>query len=268
MRVFLTRRSEMNWQNIFNWRRFVHLLKNEIMGSYRSLLVSAGAVSGVLMVIYLAQIATGHPTAFHSVYYPLVLFIGGFLISSKIFGVIHDRRQNYVYLTLPASNCEKLVSKLTLSALGWVIGSVVFYFLFSVLAAAIGQLIWNDSMVIFNPFDNLYLKSAGIYLILQSMFVFASVYFKKNAMAKLVASLFLIGMLIALFTGLMARIILAKYIPWHGNMTIDFDNYIFQSNNIESLFLTIGEIIKYLFLILMAPYFWVLSYIRLRETEV
>lgn len=258
----------MNWQNIFDWRRFIHLLKNEIVSNYRSLLVSAGAVTGVLMVIYLLQMLGNNPTAFHEVWYPLVLFIGGFVISSKVFSVIHDRRQNYIYLTLPASNCEKFISKLILSAVGWVVASAIFFFLFSVLAAAVSELVWENSMGIFNPFQNLYAKCAAIYLVLQSIFIFASIYFRKNPLAKMLGSLFLIGIVLVLFSGLMLRIIFAKYIPWHGCMTIDFDQYFFQLDNIESFFLVLGEIVKYSFWILLAPYFWILSYIRLKEAEV
>ncbi|MCK9484388.1 MAG: hypothetical protein M0R34_08500 [Candidatus Marinimicrobia bacterium] len=258
----------MERKNIFDWKRLIHLIKNEVVSSYRSLLVSTGAVGSVLLVIYLLQMLAHNLTAFHEVWYPLVLFIGGFVISSKIFSVLHDRRQNYVYLTLPASDFEKLVSKLILSSVGWIACSALFYFIFSALAAIISQIIWGDSMSIFNPFQYLYLKCAAIFLVLQSLFIFGSIYFKKSALAKTIGSLFLFGFILALISGLFARIIFAKYIPWCGNMNIDFEYYYFQADNIETFARILGEIVKYSFWFLLAPFFWILSYIRLKEIEV
>jgi len=258
----------MERKNIFDWRRLVHLIKNEIVGTYRSLLVSTGAIGGVLMVIYLLQMLAHNPTAFHEVWYPLVLLIGGFVISGKIFSVLHDRRQNYIYLTLPASDCEKLISKLLLSSVGWVVYSALFYFVFSAVAAIISQIIWGESMSIFNPFQYLYLKSAAVFLVLQSIFIFGSIYFKKNALAKTIGSLFLLGFVLALISGILARIIFARYIPWHGHMDIDFEYYFFQTDNIETLALILAKIVKYSFWFLLAPFFWILSYIRLKEIEV
>jgi len=258
----------MNWKNTFDWKRLIHLIKNEIVGSYRSLLVTTGAVAGILLVIYLLEMTGHNPGDFLQVWYFMILFVGGFVVSSKIFSPIHDRRQNYIYLTLPASNAEKFVSKLLLSSIGWMIGATVCYVLFSIVAMAVSQLIWEDSMGIFSPFQADYLTGIAAYLVLQSIFVFGSVYFKKNALAKTVGSMFLLGLSLALLSGLFARIIFAKFIPWNGNWNIDFENCFYQFADIETFFKVFAEVMKYSFWILLAPYFWILSLIRLKETEV
>jgi hypothetical protein len=258
----------MNRDSLFDWKRLIHLIKNEIVGSYRSLLVTTGALAGILLVIYLLQMIGHNSRDFLQVWYFLILFIGGFVVSSKIFSPIHDRRQNYIYLTLPASDYEKFISKLLLSSVGWVIGATVCYVLFSIIAMAVSQLIWEDSMGIFSPFKADYLTGMAVYLVLQSIFVFGSVYFQKNALAKTVGSLFLFGLCLALITGLLARLIFAKYIPWHSNWEFDCSQYFNHVVDIKAFFHGFVTVVKYLFWFGLAPFFWVLSVIRLKETEV
>lgn len=258
----------MNWKNTFDWRRLIHLIKNEILNTYRSLLVTIGAVAGVLLVIYLLEMTGHNPGNFLEAWYFIVLFIGGFLISSKSFSVIHDRRQNYIYLTLPASDYEKFVSKLILTSIGWTLAVTVGYVLFSIVAATVSQLIWDNSMGIFNPLKADYLVGIVAYLVLQSIFVFGSVYFKKNALAKTLGSLFLFGVSLCLVAGLIFRLVFAKYFPACGNWQIDFSQFPDSVYDMENFFRIFAEIIKYVFWILLAPYFWILSLFRFKETEV
>jgi len=73
----------------FNFNRFWHLIKNDVVTNYRTLLTAAGAALGILLFInFISMLSTSEP-AVALVFYPLILFIGGYLITSMSFSDLH-----------------------------------------------------------------------------------------------------------------------------------------------------------------------------------
>jgi hypothetical protein len=260
----------MNVNSYIKPKRFGHLIINDVFKNYRMALISIGAVFGTLLVIYLLSAIDNENQYFHLVSYPLLLFIGGFILSSLSFGELHHPQKNYVYLTLPAATLEKFLSKLVISTIGFIAVSSLLFFCFSAIAAWVSNLIFNHAGPLFNPFDPVILLNMKIYLITQSIFLFGAVYFRSHAFIKTILILFALSMIISIYSGVLGRLVFAKFFDgWHnGPAYVDFDTLPAFQSWADNFFIKVGKVFEFLFWYLLAPFFWVLSYLRLRETEV
>lgn len=252
----------------FNLKRFFLLLRNDLLRNYRTLLIAAGAVAAIYFISTIPAIffSPGSTTQdFHIGFYPMFLFIGGFLLSGAAFSEIHQAQKNVAYFMLPASTIEKYVSKLLLTSLGYTAASVAFYYLLSLLSAGIAAIFTGWSFPVFNPFAHKVLTGVAVYLVTQSLFLFGGLYFKKHPSMKILFAQLGIAVALTIFFLLVLRIVYHDF--FHGMHF--FNNYIFNDVvAFERLVRTLSTIIKYLFWIGFAPYFWILGYLRLREAEV
>ncbi|MBL7066447.1 MAG: hypothetical protein ISS29_01120 [Candidatus Marinimicrobia bacterium] len=258
----------MKTTHFFNSKRFFLLLRNDLLRNYRTMLVSAGAVAALYFVITLPSIFFSPGNAshdFHLGFYPALLFIGGFILSSSAFSEIHHSQKNTSFFMLPASIFEKMVSKLLLTTIGYVPASILLYYLLTVTSSGIAAIFTDWSFPAFNPFNREILLSVAIYLVTQSMFLFGGLYFKKHPFMKTLFSQFAITFVLTIFAFLVVRFIYRDC--FHGMRFID--EFMFNDMvSFEHLGNNLARIFKYLFWICLAPYFWILSYMRLGETEV
>ena len=258
----------MRTSHFFNSKRFFLLLRNDLLRNYRTMLISAGAVAALFFVITLPPIFFSPGSAstdFHLGLYPVLLFIGGFILSSSAFTEIHNSQKNTSFFMLPASIFEKMVSKLILTTIGYVLASVLLYYLLTVISSGIAVIFTGWSFPAFNPFTKEILLGVAIYLVTQSMFLFGGIYFKKHPLMKTLFSQFTIAFGLSVFAFLVVRIVYRD--SFHGMRFID--EFIFNDMvSFERLGNNLATIFKYLFWVCFAPYFWILSYLRLGETEV
>jgi len=258
----------MKTNNFFNSKRFFLLLRNDLLRNYRTMLISAGAVAALYFVITLPKIffsPGGTSPDFHLGLYPACLFIGGFILSSSAFSEIHHSRKSTSFFMLPASIFEKMVSKLLLTTIGYVLASVLLYYLLTVTSSGIAVIFTGWSFPAFNPFTKEILLSVAIYLVTQSMFLFGGLYFKKHPFMKILFSQFAITFVLSIIAFLVMRIVYRDF--FHGMRFID--EFMFNDMvSFEHLGNNLATIFKYLFWICFAPYFWILSYLRFGETEV
>lgn len=254
--------------SIFNIKRFGLLLRNDLFRNYRTLLIGAGSVAAIYLIIILVPMIFSRDCVgydFHQGFFPTALFIFGFLLSAASFADIHHTQKNTAFFMLPASRLEKLTSRLLLTGILFVVISVIFYYLLNLLSIVLATIFGCGPFPVFHLFNREMLTVLLVYLITQSVFLFGSIYFKSHALMKTGLSLFALANVIGLFSLLVVRIVF-----------YDFFNHMHAADNFmatDFLYLKdIGEtlltILKYLFYFVLAPYFWVLSYIRLGEKEV
>ncbi|PIS30106.1 MAG: hypothetical protein COT43_02330 [Candidatus Marinimicrobia bacterium CG08_land_8_20_14_0_20_45_22] len=256
----------MKPNNTFDRNRFFILVRNDLSTGYRNLLIAGGAVAGALLVIYLLSAWDNANPDFHRTFFPMVIFFGGYLTTSMIFKDIHEKQRNYIYLTLPASTLEKFLSRLLLTSVGFVAIVLVLYSLFSWIAAGLSQLLFDQSLPAFQPFTHETLISIGVYLVTQSAFLFAAVYFQSHAFFKTILSIFSLTIAFSIFTMLIVRLVFWEY--FNGLFMQDFNidlQYMFGDG--EPFVQIISTALKILFWFVMAPFFWILTYFRLKEAE-
>jgi len=258
----------MKIKSIFDPKRFALLVRADIQQYSRTILIGVGIVAAIYFVSTIPPLLfPPHrvDSDFHQGFFPAMLFIAGFLFSAGVFSEIHKPVQNAYFFLLPASLFEKMLVRLLGSGIGFALISVFVYYLFSLITSGIAAIYDWGSFPAFNSFTRDMLLTIAVYLVTHSIFLFGSVYFKKHSFMKTGVSLFALAIFLGIFAGIIFRIVYGDY--FQGMNFID--NGMFTDFNCMSDFgITLASIFKYLFWIVLAPLCWILTYLRLSETEV
>ena len=263
----------MKTHQMFNLRRFYILIRNTLFLNRTTILLVAGA-SSALMLFASGVEAFFDQTdpSFHQEIYLGVLFLGGFWVTGKIFKEIHNKERSLAWLMLPASTLEKFTSRLFLSTVVFIAGSMLLCFLSSVISEGVNWIMFGNVHPLFNPFDWFVLRCCAVYIVLQSPFLVGAVYFKKHALPKTIlvfAAFALVGVLVIMFS---TKLLFWSYfdglIPTFeairrlSEITIGF------SGQIIGIFQIVWHVGRVMFWAVIAPLCWITGYYRLKETEV
>jgi hypothetical protein len=270
-------------------RRFGQLLLRELVTGYRSLLIAMAAIGGFIIVISvltgLGITMSARPGETISGEYYLgffqnLLFVGGFIVTSLAFREMWHNGGGVFYLTIPGSIFEKLTTKLLMTSIGYAAGCLVYFTAVAAIGHGITQLIFGVAPGLFNPLTTGVFRLILIYLVVQSVFLLGSVWFRKVALIKtmLWGVIFAIGLGIIL--AVVARIALADHFVWHaatngafrGAWNLDLGNGRLQTVFAPGtsawaglmVFRTVGRVLLWV----AAPVMWLASYFRLHEVEV
>jgi hypothetical protein len=251
---------------VFSLKRFFNASKSEVLLHRKNILITAGAILGLMLIISIGSINSTGQWNMHLIFYPLILLIGGTVTSSMVFNDLHQWPKNMHYLMTPASMFEKWLVKLLFVTVFYIVMSALLYFLFSLLSIAITLPIFGRAHPIFNPFHPLIVKVAGLYFMIHSVFFFGSVYFKKYALVKTLLSITALSILIGLFAGLVMRIAFAGLFN-EGSFALRVEGQMYDWEKGKKFFESLWLIAEVVSKFVLPPLFWVLSYFRLRESE-
>ena len=180
----------------------------------------------------------------------------------RLFRNLHGNSPRIHYLSIPASNNEKVVANMLLANIYYVVGLVVSCALGLVLAHLYLKIRGFEGVDFCNVFDG---NAAGILLIFAtlSVFFFGSIYFRKRSTLSTIGVNMLLGLV---FTALLALTM------WTNGLLLipkgaAYHDYIWSFDSSISLSDTMENIIGYAGLSLIIIYFYVLSFLRLKETE-
>lgn len=262
----------MNTNTFFNIRRFYVLSRNTILLNSVPLLIIAGAFGGISLFLSGVNAFVDPRLDIHKKLYLALLFSGGFVVTGRIFRELHHKERGSAWLVLPASMFEKFSSRLFLSTIGYIVGTVIFWFLFSVVSEGLNWIIFRQTNSLFNPFDQRILWAMAYYIVLQSPLLVGAVYFKRLTISKTILIL-VIFLLLVLLVALLA----VKIIFWNHFEGI-VPSFEFISGLVElaggfggqfvEIFRVICWILRVIFWAVIAPLCWLIGYYRLKETEV
>ncbi len=259
-------------QQQFSLQRLVLCLKRDMKPNSRSSFIVLGAAVGFLLIISAFDAGVGSmETGFHQgIFYP-VLIIGGFVFVSGLFKEVYRKESNLTYLMLPASALEKVLSRLLLATVGWVLFSIVWYSLYAALSEALNALLFGRSHSLFNPLAADVWLAAAHYAVLQSFFLLGAIYFRKLQFFKTVLSLTAAIIAISLFGMLLVRLFFADYFT--GRLMIDGGTGLSQifehlSYTMTSLMRKLEPVKNILYWIVFPLFCWSLVYIRFREVQI
>jgi len=258
--------------NKFSIRRLGLLLRRDFSAGYKSVFIAMAAVGGFVILVSVVSAFGRELGPIHKqMYFPL-LFIGGYIVTSLTFKELHLNGQSVLYLTLPGSSLEKYLSKLVVTSAGYAFGSLFFYTAVSSAAEGINRLIFGYGHPFFNPFERFTLIAIAVYLVTQAVFLVGSVYFRKLAFIKTNLYLWLFGIVVVILVAVTGWFIFRDYAV---GSRIDLEPYFQRLGDSGQLQAILGpmaekfwQVGKGLFWGVMAPVCWVISYLRLRETEV
>ncbi len=262
----------------------------ELAGSYRALLIAMAAVAGA--VIVLSALTTlgvvtmspgSRPTSsgFYLGYFINLLFLGGFIVTSLSFREVGQNGGGIFYLTLPGSAFEKLLSKLLMTSVGFGVGSLIFMTAVAAVSEGIDSLIFGFGHGMLNPFDPAPLTMLLRYLLLQSVFLLGSIWFRKTAFLKTALWIVIFGAGLAAIFSIVGRFAFANHIVWNtvqagnpqaGKWSLSANGrdlmQIFAPGTVAyarlMVFKTIATVLGYALPVAA----WLATYFRLRETEV
>jgi hypothetical protein len=261
-----------NLSDTFSIRRLGRLLRRDFSAGYKSVFIAMAAVGGfVILVSVLSVLGRAGGPIHGTLYFPL-LFIGGFIATSMIFKEVHLNGQSVFYLTLPGSSLEKFLSKLLVSSLGYAFGSLFFYTAVSSAAEGINRLIFGHGHAFFNPFTREIMLLIAVYLVTQAVFLVGSVYFRKLAFIKTNLYLWLFGIVLTFLVAVIGWFIFRDYAVGPRIELEPYMQELGRSGEMEAVLRPVAEkflkVAKVLFWGAGAPVCWIISYLRLRETEV
>jgi len=258
--------------NNFSIRRLGLLLRRDFSAGYKSIFIAMAAVGGFVILVSVLSALGRELGPIHFQLYFALLFIGGFIATSMIFKELHLNGQSVFYLTLPGSNLEKFLSKLLVTSLGYAFGSLFFYTAVSSAAEGINRLIFGYGHAFFNPFTRGVLLAVAIYMVTQAVFLVGSVYFRKLAFIKTNLYLWLFGIVLTIAVAVTAWIIFRDYAVGNRIALEPYFQELGRSGEMQAVLQPLAEkflqVAKVLFWGAAAPVCWIISYLRLRETEV
>lgn len=195
------------------------------------------------------------------------LVSGALLISaSNIFYPLKSKKQTLDYLMLPASSLEKTTTNIFLIHIYQFLGVLIFTFAGLFIGKIIGAMAFPMRMnplsfnLFFNVFNIEFIVEMTLFL---ALFIFGSVYFKKNAFIKTFLFLIAFIFIIALVD---VGIIVAFLETDAANINNSSVSIVLEND--FNFGLINGKKAGTLFCICYTLIFWVMSFYRLRETEV
>ncbi|MFP4383219.1 MAG: hypothetical protein ACLFST_10810 [Spirochaetia bacterium] len=272
--------------------------RNDAAAQKKSIIIGSIAIFGGVLVSFLLTALGGGNASYHGAMYRNILLIGGFIIASMAFADIHKKPQGLHYLTLPGSTGERLISRLILVSVAWPVLLTALYSLTTVAGTLIAEPLFGNSPGVFVPgaaipYSGMLLvinsgheaetvmtsrdfwETLGILVSGQAVFLFGSIYFKKSAFLKVAVSSFGVFVLFGAFFALIARMVFGANIDEIIKVVNNGDTYSFISSISEKDFTPFVRLMdvfrviwSFIFYLITPVFFWVLSSIRLRETEV
>lgn len=271
----------MKHGQIFNPRRFLLLVRNDLFINRYLFLIYAAAAMGVLLFIYSRDAINGLSSWSDQRLRLVGLYLIGLLFTSRLFSDLQDEPKSIARQTLPASLMEKYSSRIILSTIVFTAGWLLFFYIASSVSGAATRLLLGESHMVLGLFDQTVLFESYRYWVIQSLLLFGVIYFKKNATAKTILSLVAYMFFLVLVYSVAVNLIFGDYsdgLAW--KFSISQRTISIGTDLKEELMGFIGtdaampallfaqRTCKIIFWYLVMPFFWILGYIRLKEMEV
>lgn len=205
-------------------------------------------------------------------YYVGFLMLGGAIISSIAFtDSMYGKTTQHDWLMLPATATERLSVKLLISILIYPVMITLYIFVSSAVIEGFNLLIFRVHSPIFNPLSSVYFKLLLHNIILQSLFLMGSTYFRKAAFIKTVLSMGIFAMVLGIITSGIGYLLFKDVIDTVGalNADVELNNFVMHYGTQDAVmdfrfFEYVGKIIYW---ILLSPFCWLVSYFRIREVQ-
>ncbi|MCF7943464.1 MAG: hypothetical protein K9L21_03415 [Spirochaetia bacterium] len=257
--------------------RTINLLKKDLLESRKAMMIYGLTLFIIMLLSSTLTILTEgpyyHNTSSNSYleFFISFLFLGGFIIGSLAFrDDMYGKSTQHNWLMLPASPIEKLAVKMITVLIIYPVALLLFITASSLIVEGFNLLVFKTSFQVLNPLNPSIWKSILNFIVVGSIFLMGSAYFRKAAFVKTVLILGLIGFGLGMITILAGRVVFSEFFTG-----MNFNNELFISNfavRFDSpdqyvefrVFEIIGKVIYWA---LLAPFCWVVSYFRVREVQ-
>lgn len=260
----------MKINNFLSTKRIFLLIKRDVLSKKTAILAVSGAIFAGVYLNSLINIYSSSPSG--TLYFSLfvnILYISGFIITSLQFKEIHKKETSQNYLLIPASTLEKFLSRLIISTLGFSAAALAGLTLMSYTAEGINTLVFGRHSMVFHPFSREVFLVIAHYFIFQSIFFLGAVYFRRFNFIKTINSIFLFLFALTILSAVFTRIVYHDiFNGFFRPDSISFQLHLHSMMTVSDRFRILIRTVEILYWIIPAPFFWTVSYIRLKEAEV
>lgn len=250
---------------------FLHLLRKEYYERGKTILTYTAAYVVGVIGIRLLFVQPGFQGEFYQVALGLGLFLFGLIFASTSFSETHQLAKKHTWLMLPATVTEKLAVQILIVSILYPVGLLVLITVTSLIAELVSWPIQGGPMAIFHPFT----ADAGMgmlhFVVLSSVFMLGSAYFKKHQYIKTVLTLFAFGLFVGILGAVAAQRYMFSYTHSTVQISIDSELYGLPMTADPSRFDMYGHIVtnivRWSYWILLAPFCWLVTFFRLQEVE-
>ena len=254
---------------ILDIKRLGYLARRDFLSGWRGIAVASGAVAGVMfLLVIIGTLFNGQNSMDYTSYLTNTLIIWGSISASMAFTSLHDKTRNETYLMLPASSVEKTLIRLLSVSVATLVYIIVMLSLASIFSEAVIAIVFHTKFSPLNPFQGMIFKTLGYVVILQSVFFLGAAWFKKAHFIKTVLTLILLSIAIGILSAVIFRLFFTSYFEGFftpGVMHFDMSNL--MESQFPSLMNTIQVIGKVFLYGLIAPFCWVIAWLRVKETQ-
>lgn len=244
---------------IFSTQRLIHLIKKSVYESKSNTLRLYIIMLGIFGVVYTISMLNGAiPINVLSALYFVGLFTLGVFASGMAFANFRNKERTMNYLSLPASNFEKFLSEFLISTLGFLLSYTLIFYLFNALVVFVSKS-YHVEVEFFNLFDSNFLKNIRSFLIMHAVLFAGAATFKKVPPLNTGFYLFIIGIVLVLYTSLFAWI----FINGMENTGIHIEGEFEETIMGEKMF----QIARFAFFYLWAPIFWTVAFFKVKEKQ-
>jgi hypothetical protein len=269
--------------NINRWLLFTSKHWNENKKKYLLSLVAIAALLTIwfFIVLLVEPGSAPYPYPMQSTTYFIGLFVIGLLYASLMFADLADSPKGIHFLLIPASAFEKLLTTFLFSTiLFFICYTLIFYGVDVVMIKIANSLEYNYNAA--QPYEQKVVNVFGdqlpdhdfetfslfflLYAALQAAFLLGSVYFErysfiKTAICLLVVFLFFMLLIVQVLGGMMPE----------GSWPTSLVKYNIKAKDVVQVVALprwIGDVMQYVFVYALAPFFLLVTYFRLKEKEV
>lgn len=256
-------------------QRIARLIGLEIGENGKKALISALGIFGIFIALSMVSWLVEDGRRVDGAEYTVFTLIFGLVLTGSSFTRQRGSASHMEYLLRPAFTFEKMLSKIAVTALGyWLLMSLLYIASLVILYFA-ALIIGVEGSHFPSQFGTLLLDTLYVYLPVNALFLFGSVYFEKNSIGKVLLSLAVFGIALVVVSGLAGRVIFAQYFQ-NPDIFNQVQNEIARQSgdDPEQFFIALFGFspvllftLRHLLTVLWIIGLWTLSWLRLRETE-
>jgi hypothetical protein len=267
--------KSINRNELFNPGRFFLLIKRDIFTYYRTIIIATAAIAGFVVFSSALSALNHNGGGFHLKFYFFLLYIGGFIFTSRGFRELYNSQKSYTYVTLPGSLLEKFIEKWLLTSIGYALGSLIIYTVIAAISESLNQMLFGYTHALLSPFNRVFLIGVAAFIVIQGIFLTGAVFFKKNALIKTILLLTLFAIVLLVLTIFAASLISPEHFERFRGVKQEINSTRAMAKwlNLPEFKLmlvgkTIWQVIRILFWSVLAPFCWFISYLKFRKIEV
>ncbi len=172
----------------FSWHRLMLFIRSDLLMNSTKIFTFGITIFVILLLYGLLYVDKLGAVNFYSQLFIFVL-CGGFWSTSHAFSDLHDPHRKLSFLMLPASTLEKFLGRLILTSVGYVVGSILIFYISSLIIAGFSWIVFSKITPLFQPMHQDIVHYFAIYVFLHALFFLGAIYFKTSRLSKTILCL-------------------------------------------------------------------------------